>query len=208
MGLGESNLFEEPKEDLRKIPFEDVRARALKCQLCRLCENRTHVVFGEGPCPCDIFFIGEGPGETEDNTGRPFVGRAGNLLTDILTAAGIDRDSVYIGNMVKCRPPGNRYPQKDEMEACWPYLEAQIYHLKPKIIVTLGNAPTQFFLNSTQGITKIRGQFFDWKNEIKIFPMFHPSYLLRNPSKVQGKPKHLTWLDIQKVKEKLDEYRG
>jgi DNA polymerase len=208
MGLGENNLSEKPKEDLHNISFEEVKAKALGCQLCGLCETRNNVVFGEGPCPCDVIFIGEGPGETEDNTGRPFVGRAGNLLTDILTAAEIDRESVYIANMVKCRPPGNRYPHKDEMQACWPYLEAQIHHLQPKIIVTLGNAPTQYFLKTTQGITKLRGQFFERKSGIDIFPMFHPSYLLRNPSKEKGKPKYLTWIDIQTLKERLDDYRS
>ena len=208
MQTDESSLFENPKEDLRDLSFEELKSRALSCELCKLHQNRTNVVFGEGPNPSTIMFIGEGPGETEDLTGRPFVGRAGKLLTEILTAAGFDREDVYIGNTVKCRPPGNRLPQKDEMEACFPYLEAQIAHLKPKIIVTLGNAPTQLLLSTQQGITKIRGEFFPWKNGIEIFPMFHPSYLLRNPSKEKGKPKYLTWLDIQKVKAKYDEYRA
>jgi len=201
-----TSLFDEPREDLRKLSFDEVRERALGCTLCRLHEQRTNVVFGEGPQPCHLMFVGEGPGEVEDQTGRPFVGRAGQLLTDILTAAGIPRESVYIGNTVKCRPPGNRLPQKDEMEACWSFLDAQIYHLKPKVIVTLGNAPTQLMLNTSEGITKIRGEFFPWKNGIEIFPMFHPSYLLRNPSKEKGKPKYLTWQDIQKVKARIDEY--
>ena len=207
MEPGESSLFEAPKEDLRNLSFEQLKAKALSCELCKLHQQRTNVVFGEGPHPSTIMFIGEGPGETEDQTGRPFVGRAGKLLTEILTAAGFEREEVYIANVVKCRPPGNRLPQRDEMDACFPYLEAQIYHLQPKIIVTLGNAPTQLMLNTQQGITKIRGEFFPWRNGIEIFPMFHPSYLLRNPSKEKGKPKYLTWLDIQKVKAKYDEYR-
>jgi DNA polymerase len=201
-------LFDEAGEDLRRLPFAELEARAKVCTLCRLSQGRSHVVFGEGPQPCDLVFIGEGPGEVEDQTGRPFVGRAGQLLDEILKASELPRESVYITNTVKCRPPENRLPHKDEMEACWPYLEAQIFHLKPKIVVTLGNAPTQLLLETQEGITKIRGQFFPWKNGIELFPMFHPSYLLRNPSKEKGSPKYLTWKDIQLVKARLHERRN
>ena len=200
-------LFDESQEDLRKLAFAELQGKSKTCTLCRLCESRTHVVFGEGPQPCDLVFIGEGPGEVEDQTGRPFVGRAGQLLTEILTAGGLPRESVYITNTVKCRPPENRLPLQDEMEACWPYLEAQIFHLKPKLIVTLGNAPTQLLLDTKEGITKIRGQFFPWKQGVEVFPMFHPSYLLRNPSREKGSPKYLTWKDIQTVKARRDEHR-
>ncbi len=146
--------------------------------------------------------IGEAPGETEDQTGRPFVGKAGQLLTQILAAVGIDRSEVYITNVVKCRPPGNRVPTKTEMDACWDWLVAQIALINPLLIVTLGNTPTQKLLGTTGGITQVRGRFFTWKG-IEVFPMFHPSYLLRNPSKKKGSPKYLTWQDIKAVKERL-----
>ena len=202
------SLFDDPQDDLTRLSFEELVAQAKQCTECRLQESRSTVVFGEGPVPCDLLFIGEAPGEVEDQMGRPFVGPAGKKLDEILASVGIERNEVYITNTVKCRPPNNRLPQKDEMETCWPYLEAQIYHLKPKIIVTLGNAPTQLLLKTQEGITKIRGQFFPWKRGIEVFPMFHPSYLLRNPSKTPGSPKHLTWQDIQTVKARLDEPRG
>jgi DNA polymerase len=201
------SLFDDPQDDLRKLSFEELEAQAKTCTRCRLKGSRTNVVFGEGPVPCDLMFIGEAPGEVEDQLARPFVGPAGKKLDEILAAVGIQREEVYITNTVKCRPPGNRLPQKDEMEACWPYLEAQIYHLKPKIIVTLGNAPTQLLLKTQEGITKLRGQFFPWRRDIEVFPMFHPSYLLRNPSKAPGSPKYLTWQDIKRVKARLDELR-
>ncbi len=206
--VGMRSLFEDPQDDLKKLPFEEVQARAERCTRCRLKDSRTRVVFGEGPVPCDLMFIGEAPGEVEDQTGRPFVGPAGQKLTEILASVGIQREDVYITNTVKCRPPGNRLPQKDEMDACWPYLEAQIRHIKPKIIVTLGNAPTQLLLRTSEGITKLRGQFFPWRDGIEVFPMFHPSYLLRNPSKAPGSPKYLTWQDIRKLKARLDELRA
>jgi len=201
------SLFDGEKDDLKKLSFQEVEARAKKCEWCRLKESRSRVVFGEGPVPCDLMFIGEAPGEVEDQTGRPFVGRAGQKLDEILASVGIRREEVYITNTVKCRPPNNRLPQKDEMETCWPYLEAPLYHLKPKIIVTLGNAPTQLLLKTQEGITKLRGEFVKWRAGIEIFPMFHPSFLLRNPSKEPGSPKYLTWKDIQKVKARLDELR-
>lgn len=176
------------------------------CQRCRLKESRSRVVPGEGPVPAELVFIGEGPGEVEDQTGRPFVGPAGQLLDKILESAGLRREEVYITNMVKCRPPFNRTPKPDEVKACWPYLEAQLRLLAPKIIVPLGNLAAQFFLKTDKGINSLRGQFFKWRG-IEVFPMFHPSYLLRNPSKEKGSPKYLTWQDIQAVKGRLDELR-
>jgi DNA polymerase len=207
MGGEVRSLFDTPQQSPRFMSFEEARAQAAGCTLCRLKESRTHVVFGEGSPKSLVIFIGEGPGEVEDQTGRPFVGPAGQKLTEILTAAGIPREDVFITNMVKCRPPQNRTPLRDEIETCWPYLEAQIRHIRPKIIVALGNVPAQYFLNTTDGITKLRGQFFPWKDGIEIFPMFHPSYLLRNPSREKGSPKYLTWQDILKLKERLDEFR-
>ena len=199
------SLFDFDKQaDLTALSFDELIERMRDCHLCRLKGSRTQVVPGEGDPDADLLFIGEAPGEVEDRQGRPFVGPAGQLLDKILESAGLGREEVYITNMVKCRPPLNRIPQQDEIETCWPYLEAQIRHLRPKIIVALGNIPARFLLKTTEGITALRGRFFKWSG-IELFPMFHPSYLLRNPSKEKGSPKHLTWQDIQRVKERLDE---
>lgn len=189
------------------LPFsptlEDLRRRVLSCLRCGLAQSRTKVVFGEGSPSAELMFVGEAPGEVEDQTGRPFVGPAGQLLTKILESAGINREEVYITNVVKCRPPGNRVPTKEEMTACWEGLAAQIGLIRPKIIVTLGNTPTHWLLGRTDGINELRGRFFPWKGGIEVFPMFHPSYLLRNPDPKKGGPKYLTWQDIQAVKRRL-----
>lgn len=190
---------------LSELPWEELLERMRECQRCRLKESRSQVVPGEGPHPAELVFIGEAPGEVEDRLGRPFVGPAGQLLDKILESVGLAREEVYITNMVKCRPPQNRTPQKDEVETCWPWLEAQLRRLKPKIIVALGNVPAQWFLKTREGITALRGQFYPWREGIEVFPMFHPSYLLRNPSREKGSPKYLTWQDIRRVKERLDE---
>lgn len=203
------SLFDfEKRPDPRGLGFDELIEQMRGCQLCRLKESRTQVVPGEGSPEADLLFIGEAPGEVEDRQGRPFVGPAGQLLDRILESAGFKREEVYITNMVKCRPPLNRTPQRDEIETCWPYLDAQIRQIKPKIIVALGNVPAQSFLKTSEGITSLRGQFFKWREGIELFPMFHPSYLLRNPSKEKGSPKYLTWQDIQTVKERLGELRG
>lgn len=185
------------------ISLDLLAERAKACRRCPLAEGRKTVVFGEGNPQAALMFVGEGPGEVEDDTGRPFVGPAGQLLTQILASVGISRDDVYIANIVKCRPPGNRVPTRAEMEACWEWLSAQIALIRPRIIVTLGNTPTGWFLDSTEGITQLRGRFYRWKGGIEVFPMYHPSYLLRNPSKSKGSPKYQTWQDIQTVKERL-----
>jgi DNA polymerase len=209
MGTAELPLFgEDPRQKFRHMGWEELGKTASVCRLCRLCESRTQVVFGEGSHQAKAIFIGEGPGENEDLQGRPFVGRAGQLLDQILAAAGIPRESVYITNMVMCRPPGNRTPQSDEIETCWPYLSRKLQLLCPQIIVALGNVPAQFFLKTTEGITKLRGQFVSWKDNMEIFPMFHPSFLLRNPSREVGSPKYLTWQDIKKLKARLHELSG
>jgi len=153
-------------------------------------------------------FVGEGPGEVEDQTGRPFVGPAGQKLDEVLASVEITRETVYITNVVKCRPPGNRVPSKPEMEVCFPYLEAQIALIQPALIVALGNTSTQWLLPEVPGITRSHGTFYTWRGRILLYPMFHPSYLLRNPSKAKGSPKYLTWEDIQKVRKWLDEYTG
>jgi len=193
---------------LSELSWEELLDRMRSCERCRLKESRSQVVPGEGPCPAELVLIGEAPGEVEDRLGRPFVGPAGQLLDKILESAGLAREEVYISNMVKCRPPSNRTPQRDEVETCWPWLEAQLRHLRPKIIVALGNVPAQWFLGTREGITALRGRFYPWREGIEVFPMFHPSYLLRNPSREKGSPKYLTWQDIRRVKERLDELRG
>ena len=185
--------------------LDELNSRVQECRKCGLCEKRHNIVFGEGPTEnCRVVIVGEGPGADEDATGRPFVGKAGMLLTSILQDGGkIPRDSLYITNVVKCRPPDNRNPTREEAAACNEFLEAQLLLLHPDIVVTLGNVPTQWLLKTTQGITGLRGQWVDWRG-IKLFPMFHPSYLLRNDSRAKGSPKDLTWHDIRALKAKID----
>jgi DNA polymerase len=149
-------------------------------------------------------FIGEGPGEEEDRTGSPFVGRAGKLLTQILQSVKITREEVFIANMVKCRPPGNRNPESQEIDACFPYLEAQIAIINPTFIITLGSVPTSYLLNTKNPISKIRGVWQEWRGGKKIFPMFHPSFLLRYNDRSRGSPRYLTWEDIKEVKRNYD----
>ncbi|MBS3766245.1 uracil-DNA glycosylase [Candidatus Bipolaricaulota bacterium] len=186
-----------------QLDLEEISGKVRNCTKCRLSENRTKAVPGEGDGDSDLLFVGEGPGRQEDQQGRPFVGRAGNKLTDILSSVSLERSGVYITNIVKCRPPENRTPKSDEIEACTPYLEAQIAEINPSVIVTLGNTATKTLLDKDEGITSMRGKFYGWRGEIQVFPMFHPSYLLRNPSKEKGSPKYQTWQDIKKVKEAL-----
>ena len=193
-------------DDPYALTLETLEERAKKCTQCSLSETRMHVVFGEGNTQADLMFIGEGPGEVEDSTGHPFVGPAGHKLDDVLASVGISRAEIYITNVVKCRPPGNRVPAKKEKEACGPYLEAQIALVNPKLIITLGNTPTQWLLPGAGGITQSHGTFMPWRGGIEIVPMFHPSYLLRNPSRSKGSPKYLTWMDIKKVREWLDDH--
>jgi uracil-DNA glycosylase family 4 len=190
------------------LTLESLRSRVVSCTRCPLHETRANVVFGEGDPKATILFVGEGPGEVEDQTGRPFVGPAGQKLDEVLASVEIARASVYITNVVKCRPPGNRVPSKPEMEVCFPYLEAQIALIQPALIVALGNTSTQWLLPEVPGITRSHGTFYTWRGRMLLYPMFHPSYLLRNPSRAKGSPKYLTWEDIQKVRKWLDEYTG
>lgn len=198
-------LFEK-SQDLSKLSYEEVKAIAQKCKKCPLHKGRTNVVFGNGPVPCDLMLIGEGPGEQEDLQGLPFVGRAGQLLTKIFESVNINREKeAYIANIVKCRPPENRAPLGNEVEACWPYLEAQIRLVKPKIILLTGSPSTKTVLKINEPISKIRGKWFKLPGtDISTMPVFHPSYLLRNQQKTKGSPKWLTWGDFQEVKNALD----
>lgn len=161
--------------------LDELALCAMDCTKCKLHETRTTVVFGSGKHDADIMFIGEGPGEQEDQTGIPFVGRAGQLLAKMLDHCfELTRDEVYIANIVKCRPPGNRDPEPDEISACYGYLQQQIELVDPKVIVTLGRVATQAILDSTERIGKLRGRSYNVGSRI-VVPSWHPSYLLRKP---------------------------
>lgn len=178
--------------------LEQIAAEIAACRACRLCEKRTNVVPGQGRLQPDILFIGEGPGEDEDQQGLAFVGRAGQLLTQIIEAMGYTRDAVFIGNVVKCRPPGNRTPMPDEMAACLPFLERQIDLIRPKLIVALGGTAMKGLFNDPKiAITRIRGEWMEYRG-IPVMPTFHPAYLLRNPP-----AKREVWEDMKRVLERL-----
>lgn len=178
--------------------LKDIAAQVAGCTKCPLHKTRTRTVPGQGSATPEIMFIGEGPGYDEDQQGLAFVGRAGQLLTKIIEAMGLTRDEVFIGNIVKCRPPENRKPLPDEMSACLPYLRAQIEQLKPKLIVALGATAVQGLLQiETVGITKLRGQWMSYQG-IDLMPTFHPAYLLRNPP-----AKREVWEDMKAVLAKL-----
>jgi len=162
------------------------------------------LVFGEGPNDAALLIVGEAPGEEEDLSGRPFVGRAGQLLDRILASVELDRADVYITNLVKFRPPGNRNPRPDEIEAAAPILLEQIRLIRPRIVATLGNVPTQWFLDTKDGITRLHGTWHDW-NGIRLMPLYHPAYLLRNPSRERGGPKWRMWEAMKELKAALDQ---
>src|SRR3954452_14902122 len=160
----------------RTLP--EAAREASTCTRCRLATSRTQVVFGVGNPDADLLFIGEAPGMHEDKQGEPFVGAAGQLLTRMLGDIGLTRDEVYIANILKCRPPGNRDPQEDEIEACTPWLVEQVSLIQPEVIVTLGNFATKFVLQTQQGITRMRGSVYPWHGR-KVIPTFHPAAILR-----------------------------
>jgi len=160
--------------------FDELEREARACTQCPLAATRTQVVFGVGDPHADLLFVGEGPGEQEDLTGEPFVGRAGRLLTGLIEGIGLTRDDVYIANVVKCRPPGNRDPLPPEIESCRPFLEAQVDFIDPKVVVTLGNFATKLLLATKDGITKLRGRQFPFRDDGVLIPTFHPSAVLRN----------------------------
>lgn len=169
------------------------------CTRCKLCEGRNQVVFGQGDANAKLVFVGEGPGAEEDRTGLPFVGAAGDLLNRMIVAMGLQREQTYICNVVKCRPPGNRVPEPDEMFHCGPFLRAQLQIIKPALIVALGKTPTQFLLQNQAPMGKLRGQFASYEG-IPVMPTYHPAYLLRNPA-----AKRQVWEDLQQVMVKLKE---
>jgi len=175
------SLFDAPAPPRREHEtLEEIRADLGDCHRCKLAGGRKTIVFGEGNPHAGVMFIGEGPGADEDEQGRPFVGRAGQLLNRMLQLVGIKREDVYIANVVKCRPPGNRASEKDEVEACSPFLYRQIETIKPRLICCLGAPAVKTILGAKEGILKIRGQLFDYGGT-KVMPTVHPAYVLRNP---------------------------
>jgi DNA polymerase len=178
--------------------FEDIREDIGECVRCPLYEGRTKIVHTEGSAGGRLMFVGEAPGADEDASGRPFVGRAGQLLNKIIEAIGLKREDVLIGNVNRCRPPGNRAPTTEEAKTCKPFLLREIAAARPEVIVVLGNTAMRNLLDTREGITKVRGQFQDYKG-LKVMPTFHPAYLLRDPSK-----KRETWDDMKKVRDYLN----
>ena len=179
---------------LERPSLAQVRETLGECQRCRLSESRTQIVFGDGNPDAELLFVGEGPGETEDQRGLPFVGRAGELLTQMIEKGlGIPRSSVYICNVVKCRPPGNRTPQADEVAACSPFLDAQIAAVAPRVIVALGKPATSRLLGRDVAITKVRGVWHEYRG-IPLMPTFHPAFLLRQYT---AENRRLVWEDLK-----------
>jgi DNA polymerase len=173
--------------------LHSIRSDLGDCTRCKLHAGRTHIVFGVGGPSAQLMFVGEGPGADEDQQGEPFVGRAGQLLTKMIEAMGFARSDVYIANVVKCRPPGNRDPEPDEIQSCEPFLKAQIAAIRPRVIVALGRFAVQTLLHDATPISRLRGKWREYEG-VKLMPTFHPAYLLRSPA--EKKP---AWEDLQLV---------
>ncbi len=178
--------------------WEDLEKSILECKKCRLCTNRTNIVFGQGNKKARLMFIGEGPGADEDKQGIPFVGKAGQLMNNAFQALEINREDVYIANIVKCSPPSNRVPEDDEVQTCLNYLRNQVILIKPKIIVLLGSTALKNILGKEYGITAVRGNWME-KNGIKYMPTWHPAALLRDENK-----KIEFWQDLKEAKKYID----
>ena len=179
--------------------LEEIREEIGDCTRCKLSQKRKNIVFGVGSSRADLMFVGEAPGADEDAQGIPFVGRAGQLLTRIIESIGLSRDQVYIANILKCRPPGNRDPEAEEVETCEGFLFQQIQSVSPKVMVALGRYAAQTLLRTETPISRMRGQFFEFAGGVLI-PTYHPAYLLRNPS-----AKRQVWEDMKAVRAKLKE---
>src|SRR5438445_11747190 len=184
-------IIEAQASEDKAVALDAVRADIGDCTRCRLSKGRTNIVFGTGNVDADIMFIGEGPGADEDEQGLPFVGRAGQLLNNMISAMGIKREDVYIANVVKCRPPGNRTPEKDECDTCSPFLMRQIDVIKPKVIVALGAVAAKNLLAVNDSMANLRGRWYDFRNS-KLLVTYHPAYLLRDP-----RQKKEAWKDLQ-----------
>lgn len=186
--------------------LEKIKKECLKCNACPLSKTRTNVVFSDGIPNSKLVLVGEAPGYWEDIKGLPFVGKAGQLLDKIFECVGLSRkNNVYICNTIKCRPPNNRNPLPEEKQACREFLDKQLEILKPKIILICGSVALNSLLPNENGITKVRGKWFDGPYGAKMMPIFHPSYLLRNDSREKGSPKWLMWQDIKEVRRVYDE---
>ena len=195
----EGSLFSDDAGVFKARSLEELKNAIGDCRRCKLWPGRTHLVFGTGNAKAAVMFVGEGPGRDEDLQGEPFVGRAGQLLTDIITKGmNLRREDVYIANVIKCRPPENRNPEPDEIESCEPFLRRQIDLVKPKIIVALGKFAVQTLLQTKVPIMRLRGTWHNYHG-IKLMPTLHPAYLLRNPG-----DKRLVWEDVKKVLKELD----
>ena len=176
----------------RRAALEAIAAEVRTCTNCRLHATRTVAVPGEGDPETEVVFVGEGPGFEEDQQGRPFVGAAGQLLTKIIAAIGLDREQVYICNIIKCRPPGNRNPEPDEIESCAPFVRRQLQAISPQFVCTLGTFATRTLLQTDQPISRLRGRFHQMSGGIQVIPTYHPAYLLRNPER-----KRDVWEDMK-----------
>lgn len=185
--------------DIKQSKLEKLYREYNECPRCRLSKSRSSIVFGEGSVNAKLMFIGEAPGRDEDLQGKPFIGKAGQLLTKIISSISLSRDDVYITNVVKCRPPGNRDPKEDEISTCSDILASQIDIIRPKIICSLGNFASRTLLNTETPISRLRGRFYLYQG-IKLMPTYHPAFLLRNPEM-----KRDVWHDVQKIQELYSE---
>jgi DNA polymerase len=202
-GMGINSIpssWTEPEQPLpsQVLTLKDVQNELGECKRCKLHRTRRTIVFGEGNEKATLMFIGEGPGFDEDVQGRPFVGRAGQLLTKIIQSINLPREKVYIANIIKCRPPQNRNPEPDEIQSCSPFLMKQIIAIRPKIICALGTFSAQTLLKTDIKISALRGKFYDLEG-IKVIPTYHPAFLLRNPER-----KREVWEDMKKIAEWLN----
>jgi DNA polymerase len=196
-GADEPGAVQGPDPALSAPDLASMAAALADCRLCRLCRGRTQVVFGAGSPSARVMFVGEAPGADEDRLGEPFVGRAGQLLNAMLRAIDLRREDVYIANVIKCRPPGNRDPQDDEVAACLPFLLAQVERIDPSVIVTLGRVSYRHLTGSTAPISSYRGRWTTWRGR-DLLPTFHPAYLLRNPA-----AKAQSWVDLKALRRRL-----
>ncbi|MDD2716480.1 MAG: uracil-DNA glycosylase [Candidatus Wallbacteria bacterium] len=193
--------------ELEQLDLNGVASRIKNCFECSLAAGRSNAVPGEGNGKSRLLFIGEGPGEEEDLSGRPFVGKAGELLDKILQSVGFERKDIYLTNVVKCRPPNNRDPSKSELNSCWPYLLRQIESINPLVIAALGRIAAGFLLSSESfSITRDHGKVFTFSHDAVLMPLYHPSYLLRNPSRDKDSPKYQMWEDVKRLKQIYDSF--
>jgi DNA polymerase len=194
------------KSGARFESLAQAEQNASSCIECGLCKSRTHVVFARGNPEAKLMLIGDAPGNNDDSSGKPFTGRAGHLLDKILESVNIDLEKdIYLCNIVKCQPPQNRLPARDEIKSCRPYIDAQLEFVKPKLILLAGSTAMQAILQVKEPISRVRGKWFNFENGAKVMAVFHPSYLLRNDSKEVGSPKWLMWQDIKAVRLALDD---